>query len=192
VSTFLRQQIEMVRASNESGTWHEHLSAAFDYRQWHRFAIERWQDGRWRPATGPASSGERVLTVTLPLFAAASAHYGSARVDAPRLIMLDEAFAGVDDDSRAKSMGLLSTFDLDFLMTSEREWGCYPTIQGLAIHQLARREGIDAVHISRWEWDGNRLSEVKFEQPAVNNGAVTNGHVSELLDALSASHTDSR
>jgi uncharacterized protein (TIGR02680 family) len=192
VSTFLRQQIEIVRAANESGTWHEHLTAAFDYRRWHRFTIERWQDGRWRPATGPASSGERVLTVTLPLFAAASAHYGSARRDAPRLIMLDEAFAGVDDDSRAKSMGLLSTFDLDFLMTSEREWGCYPTIQGLAIHQLARREGIDAVHISRWEWDGNRLSEVEFEQPAVNNGAVTNGHMFELLDASSASHTDSR
>jgi hypothetical protein len=45
-------------------------------------------------------------------------------------------------------------------MTSEREWGCYPTIGGLAIHQLARREGIDAVHITRWEWDGRVKTRV--------------------------------
>jgi hypothetical protein len=64
VSAFLRQQIQIVRAANESGTWHEHLTAAFDYRHLHRFIIERLQDGRWRSANGPASSGERVLTVS--------------------------------------------------------------------------------------------------------------------------------
>jgi hypothetical protein len=46
-------------------------------------------------------------------------------------------------------------------MTSEREWGCYPTIGGLAIHQLARREGIDVVHITRWEWDGRTRTRVE-------------------------------
>jgi uncharacterized protein YPO0396 len=130
------------------------LVRALDYRAWHRFRIERWQDGRWRPASGPASGGERVLTVTLPLFAAASAHYGSAREDAPRMVMLDEAFAGVDDDSRVKCLGLLATFDLDLVMTSEREWACYPTVPGIAIHHLTRREDIEVVHVSRWEWDG--------------------------------------
>jgi SbcC/RAD50-like, Walker B motif len=102
--------------------------------------------------------------VTLPLFAAASAHYRSAQPVAPRLVLLDEAFAGVDDDARAKCMGLLATFDLDFVMTSEREWGCYPTVPGLAIHQLSRREGIDAVHVTRWEWDGRARTRV--EPPA--------------------------
>jgi hypothetical protein len=28
-------------------------------------------------------------------------------------------------------------------------------VPGLAICQLVRRDGIDAVHISRWEWDGH-------------------------------------
>ena len=32
-------------------------------------------------------------------------------------------------------------------MTSEREWGCYATLPGLAIYQLATRPGIDAVGI---------------------------------------------
>jgi uncharacterized protein (TIGR02680 family) len=161
VGTFLQRQIEAQRAASEDSTWQEHLRLALDYRGWHRFVIERFQDGKWRPATGPASGGERVLTVSLPLFAAASAHYRSAHQDAPRLVLLDEAFAGVDDDSRAKSLGLLANFDLDVVMTSEREWGFYATVPGIATHQLVRRDGIDAVHVTAWEWDGKAQQRIE-------------------------------
>jgi len=161
VGEFLHRQIEAQRARDENGTWQDHLRRALDYRGWHRFVIERYQDGRWRPATGPASGGERVLTVSLPLFAAASAHYRSAHPHAPRMVLLDEAFAGVDDDSRAKCLGLLATFDLDVVMTSEREWGFYATVPGIATHQLVRRDGIDAVHVTTWEWDGREHRRVE-------------------------------
>ena len=67
---------------------------------------------------------------------------------------LDEAFAGVDDDSRAKCLGLLATFDMDVAMTSEWEWGCYPQVPGLGICQFARHDGIDAVLVTPWRWDG--------------------------------------
>jgi SbcC/RAD50-like, Walker B motif len=161
VGDFLQRQIEAERSRDENGTWQEHLRRALDYRGWHRFIIERLQDGRWRSATGPASGGERVLTVSLPLFAAASAHYRSAHPHAPRLVLLDEAFAGVDDDARAKCLGLLATFDLDVVMTSEREWGFYATVPGIATHQLVRRDGIDAVHVTVWEWDGQTTERVE-------------------------------
>ena len=183
VSAFLKAQIDAVRAANENGTWLEHLTEALDYRRWHHFSIERQQDGHWRAASGPASSGEKVLTVTLPLFAAASAHYRSAHPTAPRLVLMDEVFAGVDDDSRSKSIGLLDTFDLDFVMTSEREWGCYATLPGLAIYQLARREGIDAVHVTAWTWDGRARSRVDntFALAAPHqNGVASNGHVQSV------------
>ncbi|GAA2096930.1 TIGR02680 family protein [Actinomadura alba] len=163
VGDFLQRQIEAVRLDDEHGTWQEHLRKALDYRGWHRFVIERFQDGRWRSAVGPASGGERVLTVSLPLFAAASSHYRSAHPHAPRLVTLDEAFAGVDDDSRAKCLGLLATFDLDVVMTSEREWGFYATVPGIAAHQLVRRDGIDAVHVTTWEWDGRTSEQVDRE-----------------------------
>jgi uncharacterized protein (TIGR02680 family) len=156
VGQFLQQRITEARQTDQGGTLVEILQRALDYRHWHRFVVERWQDGRWRPAYGPASGGERALVVTIPLFAAASSHYGSAGPHAPRLVMLDEAFAGIDDDSRAKCMGLLAQFDLDFMMTSEREWGCYADLPGLAIAQLVRREDLDAVFVSRWYWDGKR------------------------------------
>jgi putative exonuclease SbcCD C subunit len=124
VGSFLQQRIATEHASNPAAGWAEALTAALDYRRWHEFVIQRYQDGQWRPATGPASGGERALAASVPLFAAASAYYKSAgNPNAPRLIALDEAFAGVDDDSRAKCLGLLATFDMDVVMTSEREWG---------------------------------------------------------------------
>ncbi|MEW1583542.1 TIGR02680 family protein [Streptomyces microflavus] len=157
VGEFLQEQIARQHTDDASGSWLDHLTAALDYRTWHEFGVERHQQGRWIPATGPASGGERVLAVSVPLFAAASSHYASAGSPyAPRLVTLDEAFAGVDDDSRAKCLGLLHAFDLDVVMTSEREWACYPQVPGIAIAQLSRIDEVAAVLVTRWEWDGTR------------------------------------
>ncbi|GGW51594.1 hypothetical protein GCM10010381_41200 [Streptomyces xantholiticus] len=156
VGAFLQEQIARRQADDSAGSWLEDLTAALDYRAWHEFGVERHQHGKWVPATGPASGGERVLAASVPLFAAASSHYASAGgPHAPRLVTLDEAFAGVDDDSRAKCLGLLRAFDLDVVMTSEREWACYPQVPGIAIAQLSRVDDIAAVLVTRWEWDGS-------------------------------------
>lgn len=155
VGAFLQEQIARRQAEDRAGSWLEDLTAALDYRDWHEFGVERHQHGKWVPATGPASGGERALAASVPLFAAASSHYASAGgAYAPRLVTLDEAFAGVDDDSRAKCLGLLRAFDLDVVMTSEREWACYPQVPGIAIAQLTRVDDIAAVLVTRWEWDG--------------------------------------
>ncbi|MCX4825172.1 TIGR02680 family protein [Streptomyces sp. NBC_01142] len=170
VGEFLQTQIARQQTDDTSGSWLEHLTAALDYRAWHEFGVERHQHGRWVPATGPASGGERVLAVSVPLFAAASSHYASAGSPyAPRLVTLDEAFAGVDDDSRAKCLGLLHAFDLDVVMTSEREWACYPQVPGVAIAQLSRIDEVAAVLVTRWEWDGNR--RLRREDPVRSQNA---------------------
>lgn len=162
VGTMLQQRIAAERERADAavgrdggGSLLEQLARALDYRHWHRFRVERWQDGLWRKLSGPASSGERALGLTVPLFAAIASFYsqGSYKL-APRLMLLDEAFAGIDDAARAHCMALIRQFDLDFVITSEREWGCYAELPGVAICQLQRREGIDAVFVSRWSWDG--------------------------------------
>ena len=184
VGEFIQGRIREARETDSAGALTDVLERALDYRHWHRFTVERWQNGRWRPAYGPASGGERALVITLPLFAAAASHYESAQPEAPRLIMLDEVFAGVDDDARAKSMGLLAQFDLDAMMTSEREWGCYPEVPGLAIAQLIRREGIDAVYVSRWRWDGShriRESDPQTPMQSADSGKPAAGSVTEDL-----------
>ncbi len=137
------------------GSMVDQLARALDYRRWHRFRVERLQDGQWRKLSGPASSGERALGLTVPLFAAIASFYSQgSNPHAPRLMLLDEAFAGIDDAARAHCMGLIREFDLDFVITSEREWACYAELPGVSICQLQRREGIDAVFVSRWTWDG--------------------------------------
>jgi hypothetical protein len=169
---FLQARIEGERERDQGGTLYDSLARALDYRRWHRFTVERNQDRQWKPLSGPASSGERALGLTVPLFAAASSHYGSSHEHAPRLVLLDEAFAGIDDEARASCMGLIREFDLDFVMTSEREWGCYAEIPGLNICQIVRRDGMDAVFVSRWSWDGReRRAEAdpvrRFPEPPV-------------------------
>jgi uncharacterized protein (TIGR02680 family) len=164
LGAFLQARIREVRDADNAGTWPEHLTAALDYRRWHLFAVEREQDGRWvrltRRTHGTGSGGEKALALTVPQFAAAAAHYRSADEHAPRLIALDEAFVGIDTDMRAKSLDLLVSFDLDVVMTSEREWACYPTVPAIAIQQLATRAGIDAVGVHRWVWNGRDRLEV--------------------------------
>ncbi|MDF1524126.1 MAG: TIGR02680 family protein, partial [Trueperaceae bacterium] len=176
ISAFLQARIAAMRESDEAGTWYEHLEQALDYRAWHTFTVERYQNGGWRSAAGPASGGERVLAVSVPLFAAASSHYRTARLPhAARLVTLDEAFAGVDDDSRAKSLGLLHAFDLDVVMTSEREWGCYPEVPGLSIAHLSRVEGIPAVLVSLWAWNGHTRTRVERSTDGASSSEATAG-----------------
>jgi SbcC/RAD50-like, Walker B motif len=162
LGAFLQQQIQAVCSDFEGASWQESLAEALDYRKWHQFVVERYQDGVWKRLTqrtyGTGSGGEKAVALTLPHFAAAAAFYRTASPQAPRLILLDEAFVGIDADMRAKCMGLIDTFDLDFMMTSEREWACYPTLPGVAIYQLSTRPGIDAVGLTRWVWNGRQRS----------------------------------
>lgn len=167
IGQMLQAQIAAERARTDSdpaaeaSSLLEQLAQALDYRRWHRFRVQRSQDGQWRRLSGPASSGERALGLTVPLFAAISSFYGQgANRFAPRLMLLDEAFAGIDDLARSDCMGLIREFDLDFVITSEREWGCYATLPGVSICQLQRREGVDAVFVSRWTWDGQAKRRV--------------------------------
>jgi len=53
-------------------------------------------------------------------------------------------------------------------MTSEREWGCYAELPGVSICHLVRREGVDAVHVSRWRWNGRTREAAPEPVPALS------------------------
>ncbi|MEE8524307.1 MAG: TIGR02680 family protein [Thermoanaerobaculia bacterium] len=162
---FFQQRIDAARRDHALVPWREHLLEALDYRRWHRFRILRRMPGEssWNELTqrrhAASSGGEKAVALHLPLFAAASAHYQSARPEAPRLILLDEAFAGIDPGMRGRCMGLLVDFDLDFMMTSYDEWGCYEELPGVATYQLYRDPSVGGVAAIRCVWNGERLIE---------------------------------
>lgn len=63
----------------------------------------------------------------------------------------------------ARAIRSVLAFDLDVVMTSEREWAFYASVPGIATHQLVRRDGIDAVHVTIWEWNGRSRRRIERE-----------------------------
>ncbi len=161
LANFFQARISEARDQWEAVPWREHLLSALDYRAWYRFrTLRRTGEGMdWTELTrrshGASSGGEKAVALHLPLFAAAAAHYRSARPTAPRLILLDEAFAGIDQGMRGRCMGLLVALDLDFLMTSHDEWGCYEELPAVATYQLYRDPTLEGVAAVRMVWHGN-------------------------------------
>jgi len=44
--------------------------------------------------------------------------------------------------------------DLDFIITSERLWGCFPTVPNLHIYECLRDPGTRGVATVHFTWDG--------------------------------------
>jgi uncharacterized protein (TIGR02680 family) len=175
IKQFLQRSIRRQRETEETGSWHDHLRAALDYRQWHRIVIERRSgpDANWlrltRRTYASGSGGEKAIGLTLPQLAAAAAYYETADRHAPRFILLDEAFAGISPDMRESCMELIASFRLDVVMTSEIEWGCYPGVPQLAICQLDRFSEYNAVVNRVFVWNGlqKRIATSREEQAAI-------------------------
>ncbi|MEO7979793.1 MAG: TIGR02680 family protein [Sporichthyaceae bacterium] len=156
--------IEVQRAAEPERGYAEHLARALDYRRWSAFAVRLHRPGTesWSTLTRrtPLSQGEQKVVCYLPLFAAAAAHFTSvagAAPDAPRLILLDDAFPKIDVRTHPLLFGLLVDLDLDFVLTSERLWGDHPTVPSLAIYEALRAPGEPGIAQYRYTWDGHVL-----------------------------------
>ena len=159
LAAFLHERVRAARDAGEGSDVVERLATALDYRTWHHFTVHlRTPDGREQRMTahthGAGSGGEQAKLAHLPLFAATAAYYSSARPDAPRLLMLDEAFAGIDDSQRGDCMGMLVGLDLDMVLTNYAEWGCYPEVPAVAVYHLERTPGQPGVVALRFVWNG--------------------------------------
>jgi uncharacterized protein YPO0396 len=156
---FFRDRLAEARAGEEHATLVEHLQMTLDYRRWFRFRIFQLKGSERTELTRKThsrdSGGEKSVTLHLPLLAAYHALLTGARADAPRLVALDEAFAGIDRSGQQQLLEVLDDgFDMDFMLTSEKLWCFEPQVHRLGVYQLRRFEGapIAAVH---WRWWGD-------------------------------------
>jgi hypothetical protein len=69
--------------------------------------------------------------------------------------LLDDAFAKVDEPTHGRLLSLLVDMNLDFIITSERMWGCFPEVPSLEIYEALRDPGIPGVALVHFHWDGN-------------------------------------
>ncbi|MEQ4301703.1 TIGR02680 family protein [Plantactinospora sp. B6F1] len=153
-------RIKTARAAAPERPYRELLGDVLDYRQWRTFAFTLHRPGGGTEALTRArhsqlSGGEQSVSLHLPLFAAANALFGSARPDAPRLLGLDEAFAGVDDTGRGELMALAKQFDLDLFMTGYDLWATHPAVSGAAHYDLSHSAVDHAVSTVLLVWDGS-------------------------------------
>ncbi|MEU4177434.1 TIGR02680 family protein [Streptomyces sp. NPDC026589] len=157
-----QRRIEDARRADPSAGYTAHLRAALDYRSWftfHTFVVEDAAPGRRRKLTGRTglSQGEQRVLSYLVLFAAAAAHFTSladSAPHAPRLILLDDAFAKVDEPTHGRLGRILVDLDLDFVLTSERLMGNWAEVPSLHIYECLRDPHVRGVATLHYTWNG--------------------------------------
>lgn len=165
VAAHFRSRIRMEKQRlEEDGTVINYMDLvrdALDYRKWFEFQMffRRGEEQR-KPLTNAAfnrfSGGEKAMAMYVPLFAAVNAQYQKAdNEDHPRMIALDEAFAGVDDKNISSMFELVHKLDFDYIMNSQSLWGCFETVSGLRIAELLRPQNSQIVSAIRYIWNGH-------------------------------------
>jgi uncharacterized protein (TIGR02680 family) len=156
----LKERVDDQFALEADAGYSTHLSTALDYRQWHRVEVfilgPAPNQERKISRRAKLSQGETRFVSYVALFAAADA-YLSGLPDtglALRLILLDDAFAKVDERTIGELMGLLVRLDLDFCMTGHALWGTYEQVPSVDVYEIRRAEGTAAV-ATHVHWDGH-------------------------------------
>ncbi|GAB6171201.1 TIGR02680 family protein [Paradesulfitobacterium aromaticivorans] len=162
-------------------SFHQIIKEMLDYRKWFAFTLYYQKSGeRRKELTNHVfytfSGGEKAMAMYIPLFSAAYSRYSDARPDAPRLISLDEAFAGVDENNIRDMFDLMERLGFNYIINSQALWGDYDTVANLAICELVRPKNASWVTVIRYLWDGKvrRLLEdrVMSEEPGDQLEAV--------------------
>lgn len=141
-------------------SFHQVMRNMLDYRTWFDFTIlyEKANEKKKELTNNRFyvfSGGEKAMAMYIPLFSAVAAKFSLASSDAPLIIALDEAFAGVDSTNIDSMFGLIKKFGFDYIMNSQVLWGDYPNVDSLAIYELYRPAGVEYVTTIRYEWDGH-------------------------------------
>ncbi|GAB0104999.1 hypothetical protein JMUB6875_39770 [Nocardia sp. JMUB6875] len=162
IRAYFAAEIRTARAAHPERSFPEILAATLDYRTWRIFSFtivtaDGTEDRLTVARHSALSGGEQSVSLHLPLFAAAHVMLDSADPQAPRLLALDEAFAGVDDNGRSELLGLSVQFDLDLFMTGYDLWITYPHVPACAHYDLAHSAAENTVSATLLVWDSDDL-----------------------------------
>ncbi len=163
LSDHFRSKIALARRRLEEDdidlTFHTIMKEVLDYRKWFEFKLFFKKTGQIsKELTNNAffkfSGGEKAMAMYVPLFSAVNARYEGADKESARVLSLDEAFAGVDEQNIRDMFRLLNDLDLSYVINSQILWGDYETVDSLAIAELIRPDNADFVTVLRYYWNG--------------------------------------
>ena len=156
----IRMEKQKLEEDNGVINYMDLVRDALDYRKWFEFHMffKRGEEQKkllTNAAFNRFSGGEKAMAMYVPLFAAVNAQYKKAEnKDHPRMVALDEAFAGVDDKNISSMFELVHKLDFDYIMNSQALWGCFETVKGLRIAELLRPQNSKTVSVIRYTWNG--------------------------------------
>jgi uncharacterized protein (TIGR02680 family) len=142
------------------------LREALDYRQWFQFRLFYTQVGNTKKQLTRAvfnkfSGGEKAITMYTPLFVAMSARYDNAADSAPKIITLDEAFAGIDESNISQLFKTIHQLNFNYIMNSQQLQAEYETVPSLNTYLLLRPKGKNGnvVTTIKTHWNGKTKEE---------------------------------
>ena len=156
----IEHEKRVVEEKGEEISFSELIRRVLDYRSWFEFKLKFKESGSddFKELTNSRfssfSGGERAMSVYIPLFAAVAAQYEKAGEQAPKILALDEAFAGVDDSNISEMFDLLEKLGFGYVINSQSLWGCFNTVPKLNIAELRHEKDSDFITVIRYEWNG--------------------------------------
>lgn len=173
ISKFFKGKVNEAKRNTEKDaqiTLFAAVKEALDYRRWYQFDI-MYKKGdtnyQFVPLTNTKfnkfSGGEKALSMYVPLLSAVHSRLQEASPEAPRIIALDEAFAGVDDNNINEMFHLVENLGFDYIMNSQALWGCYDKVSSLSIYEIIRPQDAPFVGTAQYEWDGKNKTYVVQE-----------------------------
>ncbi len=165
VSSHFRNKVKRAREEAHvqgiSVNYADLIRSVLDYRGWYEFRLfyQRGEDGKKELSDrvfNRFSGGEKAMAMYVPLFAAVSAQYQKGGEACPRLLALDEAFAGVDDQNISAMFELMGILGFDYIINSQALWGCYACVPDLDIAEMHHPPNAPVVTILRYHWNGKQ------------------------------------
>lgn len=171
---------ELMAEKGYGETFNQIIREMLDYRQWFQFTLyyQRTREKK-KELTNKVfytfSGGEKAMAMYIPLFSAAYSRYQEAREEAPYIISLDEAFAGVDENNIRDMFDLVEKLGFNFIMNSQSLWGDYDTVSALSICELVRPQNAPYVTVIRYWWNGREKELVVPENFSVELKETADG-----------------
>lgn len=167
LTEFFRKRVEQAKDlahadETRADAWTYAVRDLLDYRQWFAFQLsyDKGEAIRRRPLSDKRflqfSGGEKAMAMYAPLFSAAYSKYQEAGPEAPYLITLDEAFAGVDEQNMRDMFRLVESMQFNYIMNSQAVWGEYDVVPSLNIYELIRPASAPFVTLAAFHWDGHQ------------------------------------
>lgn len=156
----IRQEKLRAEEADEPVNYMDLVRDALDYRKWFEFQMSYYRGEDHKKTLTDSvfnkfSGGEKAMAMYVPLLAAVNAQYQKAsKEDHPRIVAMDEAFAGVDDRNISSMFELVGQLDFDYIMNSQSLWGCYETVPALRISEMHRPGNAQIVTIIHYTWNG--------------------------------------